>query len=267
MKDEIGHLAKVIIKNCEPLYLSDPFIRDGHTEEKANGTITYVKYNNVIYGITCAHIYYQMENNKWLTVFSTNRVVYQFGHYDADGYVSHFRVLRKNPENTERPDIAIIRFDEPFLSMHLSGKGKKPIDLDGWIEPDWRSLKMAMACGFPTEHKTETDLRVSAKLVHVIAEVAGDISLTRPSFLLASTLSEENEFFFSGMSGGPVYCEAGNNRLLTLIGIIFEGQPGSSTEWRNRGESSFLTKCDIQIWAYIVTPSIFENWLKQLNYI
>lgn len=81
------------------------------------------------------------------------------------------------------------------------------------------------------------------------------------SFLLTSSLDADNKYFFSGMSDGPVYSVQNLKDNPNLIGIVFEGVPGSSTEWNARDESSFYTGRDIQIKAYTLTPEIFEQWL------
>lgn len=264
------NLGKIVITNCEPLYLSKHFMQDGHTSEKANGTITYIKFKNVIYGVTCAHVHFMQKigtkEEKILTVFG-DRLVYQFGLLGQDGYKSDFRPLRKSPTDIQTPDIAIIKLNEPYPSIHMTRKGKTAIDLDKWSTPNWRETGMAMACGFPTEHKSQNESVVSAGLAQVIAEPASEISPDRDSFLLASSLEEDNNIYFSGMSGGPVYVEHPVEGEITIVGIVYEGTPGSSEEWQNRGDSSFLTNKDVQIRAHTFTPIIFEKWLKQVGYL
>lgn len=270
MGDETKEYGKIVVSHCEPLYLSKHFMQDGHSAEKANGTVTYVKYKNVVYGITCAHIYFYQNlgssGEKILTVFG-ERLVYQFGVHYPEGYKSHFRSMRSSPSDTKNPDIAIIQLNEPFPSIHMGRKGKQAIDLDRWVEPSLSDAKMAMACGFPTEHKSQNDSVVSAELAQVFAEPASTLSQDRESFLLASSLEEDCNIYFSGMSGGPVYLDGTDDGKITIVGIVYEGVPGSSKEWEVRGPESFLTKKDIQIRAHTFTPEIFERWLKQVGYL
>ena len=87
------------------------------------------------------------------------------------------------------------------------------------------------------------------------------------SFLISSSLESDNTLFFSGMSGGAVYHIATSETPPTIIGIVFEGFPGSSIEWQSRDDQSFLTRKDIQIWAYTFTPEIFENWLRLAGFV
>ena len=126
---------------------------------------------------------------------------------------------------------------------------------------------MAMACGFPTEHKSQNDSTVSAELAQVVAELTSTLSWERDSFLLSSSLEVDCEIFFSGMSGGPVYLDGAGDKEICLMGIVYEGSPGSSAEWESRSDDSFLTKKDIQIRAHTITPEIFGDWLRRVGFL
>ncbi|GLS05933.1 hypothetical protein GCM10007860_30970 [Chitiniphilus shinanonensis] len=255
-------LHKIAGTHSEPLFLSPPWMSGGHTIEKANGTITYISYRGGLYGVTCAHIYdYQFSSNppKWLTVHGLQRVIYQFGFFDQSGYKSLFRSLRLSDPSL--PDIAIVRLDAAFASINMEAKGKIAIDLDSWIEPTWADLKCPVAFGYPTEHKTESEGLVQAPLISVTAELTRPIGPNDVSFLMASSLEQENSYYFSGMSGGAVYCHFADAPP-SVVGVVFEGSPGSSIEWQNRTEESFYTREDIQIRAHKLTPDIFQSWLS-----
>jgi hypothetical protein len=255
-------------KHSDPLYLSKPWLQGGHTSQKANGTITYVQYGGDVYGVTCAHIYDQqfaVEPNLWLTIHGKKRYIYQLGGFTADGYRSSLRPLRK-PEEREGPDIAILRLDDAFKEIHLTRRGKAAINLDTWSEPAWNELKCPVAFGYPTEHKTDTEEFLQAPFAAVVAELTRPISPESESFLMASSLEKENSFYFSGMSGGAVYAVSDSDPLITFVGIVFEGVPGSSKEWESRSTDSFYTKNDIQIRAHTVTPTIFGTWLAMAGW-
>lgn len=255
-------LHKAAATHSEPLFLSPPWINGGHTMKKANGTITYISYKGSLYGVTCAHIYdYQFESSppKWLTVHGQQRVIYQFGYFDQSGYKSMFRSPRL--PGAMLPDIAIIKLDEAFASIHMQSKGKVPIDLDSWVEPTWSDLKLPVAFGYPTEHKTESDGLLQTHLISVTAELPRPIEPNDESFIMTSSLEQESKYYFSGMSGGPVFCHF-SNALPSIVGIVFEGSPGSSIEWQNRNEESFYTRKDVQIRAHKLTPDVFQNWLS-----
>ena len=188
-------LHKAAATHSEPLFLSPPWMSGGHTTEKANGTVTYISYKGSLYGVTCAHIYdYQFASTppKWLTVHGQKRVIYQFGYFDQSGYKSMFRSLRLS--DATLPDIAIIKLDAAFASIHMQAKGKVPIDLDSWVEPTWSDLKSPVAFGYPTEHKTESDGLLRAPLIGVTAELTRPIGPNDESFLMASSLEQENKY-------------------------------------------------------------------------
>jgi hypothetical protein len=256
------HVHKTASKNCEPLFLSKPFLSDGHDVETANGTITFVRYQGEIFGVTCAHVFYQqMVSRKWLTLHGKNRYVYQLGVFTANGYQSNFRPLRGDG-GTEGPDIALIYFGESVEQIHFPRKNKAAVDLDSWSKPNWEHIKVPVAFGYPTEHKNQAGDYLQSPLIGVAAEATRLLSEYDESFLMVSSLSEENTYYFSGMSGGPVYHVADSDSAPTLIGIVYAGVPGSSAEWQKRDTQAFLTKCDVQIRAHSLTPEIFERWLR-----
>lgn len=266
MAEVPDHVHKVALSHCEPLFLSLPFLGDGHSSEKANGTITFIEYKGRIFGVTCAHVYdEQVTAGKWLTLHGKDRYIYQLGTFTQDGYKSLLRPLRDKSD--DGPDIAIIELGESVRKIHFERKGKQAINLDNWAEPSWSEIKVPVAFGYPTEHKTKPENLLSSQLVSVAAEATRAITANDESFLLASSLESDNTYFFSGMSGGPVYHVADPKANPTLIGIVFQGIPGSSAEWEARDEQSFLTRKDIQIRAHTLTPNIFDEWLRQAGFL
>lgn len=259
------HVDKAAFKHSDPLYLSPQFLQGGHTSFKANGTATYVRYQGGVYCVTCAHIYeeqFRVGAPLWLTLHGNNKVVWNLGHYTADGYRSNFVSLRSR--DPRGPDIAIMQMSDLLIEKQLLDRGKAPIDLDVWEEPDWSVLRTPVAFGFPTEHKSDSDQHVRAPFLGVVAELARKISPSDETFLMASSLSEPNRFFFSGMSGGAVYAIADSEQHpLTAIGIVFEGSPGSSAEWAARDSQSFMSRDDVQLRSQTMTPEIFGGWLAQ----
>lgn len=262
MAEVPDHIHKIAASHCEPLFLSSPFMRDGHDVEKANGTITFVEFQGRLFGVTCAHVYDQQTlSGKGLTLHGKERCAYQLGSFGPKGYRSSFKSLRTD-RSESGPDIAIIELGESVKQNHLERKGKKAMNLEAWEEPDWFDISIPVAFGYPTEHKSQSNDVLRAPLLAVAAEVTRPISPTDSTFLLASSLTEGNPYFFSGMSGGPVYHVSGPDASPVIVGIVFEGSPGSAVEWDARNNQSFLTRSDIQIRAYVFTPAIFEEWLS-----
>lgn len=267
MADVQDRAHKIAVRNCEPLFLSSPFIQCGHNVEKANGTITFIEYRTRIFGITCAHVYYeQIRSGKWLTLHGSERYIYQLGAFTAKGYESLFRPMRK-ASDIDGTDIAIIELGETIRQIHFPRKNKEAINLDTWAEPNWSEVQVPVAFGYPTEHKIQSEDFISAPLAAVAAAVTRPLSPSESTFLIASSLETDNTLYFSGMSGGPVYHVASPDTDPSLIGIVFEGVPGSSIEWQSRGEQSFLSRKDIQIRAHILTPAIFEDWLRLVGFL
>ena len=267
MADVPDHIHKLAATHCEPLFLSLPFIGNGHNADKANGTITFIEYKRRIFGVTCAHIYdEQIPSGKWLTLHGSKNYAYQLATFTPEGYISLFRPLRDRISD-RGPDIAIIELGESVREIHFERKGKQAINLDNWVEPNWSEITVPVAFGYPTEHKSKSENDISSPLIAVAAEATRPITETDESFLLASSLEVENTFFFSGMSGGPVYHVPDSDAAPIIIGIVFEGVPGSSKEWESRDEQSFLTSNDIQIRAHTLTPKVFDQWLRQARFL
>lgn len=120
-------IHKIAATHCEPLFLSSPFMRDGHGVENANGTITFIQFLGRLFGVTCAHVYAQQAlSGKWLTLHGKDRCIYQLGIFGPEGYRSLFRSLQKESGKTG-PDIAIIELGESVKQVHFERKGKQAI--------------------------------------------------------------------------------------------------------------------------------------------
>lgn len=254
---------------CAPIFLSKPFMQDGHTAEKANGTMTFVKYQNAGYAVTCSHVYHQQKlhtsSERHLTAVGNSKTVFQFGGYGPDVYVSAFKALQKTELDNENPDIAIAPVGRSFIELYMLKNNKDFIDLDNWIEPDWGYNCHKLACGYATEHKVQTETHVLAAYFQAILEPTLPANPTRNTFSLFSSLEKEHNLYFSGMSGGPVFTKFEESKNLSAIGIIFEGTPGSSKEWALRDEGAFFTGSDVKLDALLLTPSIFKQWLQMAD--
>jgi hypothetical protein len=250
-------IHKLALQNTDPLFLTDSYLSGGHGSQVANGTLTYVRFCNRLYGITCGHVVEEAhEKDKLLSVHGKESYVYQFSRESQTNAKNSFISL-----SGEGLDVAVVALPERFCELHFEKKGKVAIELESLKEPGWEDVVVPVAFGYPTEQKDEEGGFVQAPLAGVAAELTNPICQSDEKFTLFSTLEHEHNTFFSGMSGGPVFHLLNPSDPPTLIGIIFEGLPGSSQNWLARDAQSFLSMKDIQIFAYRFTPQIFQSWL------
>lgn len=76
-------------------------------------------------------------------------------------------------------------------------------------------------------------------------------------------MEEPNQFFFSGVSGGPIFLS--NAKNIWPVGIIYEGQPGNSADFEElkSKEEAFFTKEDLLIKGVTLNPEVFSDWLSR----
>lgn len=250
---------------CAPLWLSKPFMQDGHDANKANATVTFIKYKGKGYAVTCAHVYYQQkigaDEFRELTLFGNSPIIVSFFDFSLGSPASAFRPLIDDSPKANGPDIAIAPANFA-IQQYMKDNNKEWLDLDSWEEPDWSINSPKVAVGYATEHKSTDGKYVLSGFVQAVAESPSGVESTRDKFMLFSQLEEEHEVFFSGMSGGPVFYQYEDDREAVPIGIIYEGSPGSSLEWEKRGHESFLTGSHIKIDAQLLTPNTFKEWLS-----
>ena len=110
-------------------------------------------------------------------------------------------------------------------------------NLDCWREPDWSKVRFGLANGYPDEHKKNVSAnsidQVANQLITVVAEVASPVSNIQRTITLNSALDNPHSWYFSGLSGGPLYFVEGleerqaEDDELFPVGIVFEGYPSS----------------------------------------
>ena len=92
---------------------------------------------------------------------------------------------------------------------------------------------------------------------------------------LNSALNDPHSWYFSGLSGGPLYFVEGleerqaEDDELFPVGIVFEGYPSSgrteAVEARD-ASAAFLTDKDLFIRALALSPPIFDEWLRDCRF-
>ena len=268
-------------RQTDPAWLQDHFLSTGHDDKTKNATVTFVKRRDRHYAVTCRHVAKSVENPqlipgaKFPTIaLHVDRAVLNLSGFTARG---HVQAVRSPDSDSDQKDIDIgIAPLDGGAHWHIlaTSKRKVPIDLDQWREPDWSKVKYCLAAGYPDEHKNrvtnEGSEQVASPFFTVVAEIGSGLGRTVRIITLSSTLNEPHGYFFSGMSGGPVYAIEGREHEtveddeLLPVGIIFEGFPGSGRPDQQTASTatSFLTDRDLFFRALTLTPEIFDEWLR-----
>lgn len=259
-------LDRQLHRHCEPLFFLDAFVESGHSKATPNATVTYVKHRNWYYAVTCGHVVDVLSNKdknpdgRLVLATMYSRSISRYAELDVNS--GSYRTTFKVPSSSGLgvgPDIAIHPLGEA-MSWMAENKGKLPIDLDTWVEPQWEKVKYACAVGFATEHKSTVADKVESWLHVVTAEVASNLGPSSEKITISATLDKPHGRFFSGMSGGALFGDDSSDHIRP-IGIVVQGSPGGSTGWSNRGAQAFVTENDIVITGLVLSPIRFEQWL------
>lgn len=249
-------LYKNPAKHCAALVVTENILKDENgwpkfaqpTDELRNGTLTFVKANSKVYGITCWHV---VEHYRNQTTKSGNTYSHTMRTMVNGFYVVLDRFIRPQPQLGVPPiDIAIRELDPEFPEAI----GKIPIDLDTNIDPP-KHIGHGYAVGFPesTKYKKMEDqsgYRVSMPQVEILAEIE---AMPVCRFTLYSELEQKPaQTDYSGMSGGPIFWSTEEH--YGMFGVIYEGGVGSEL-------SDSKT---IFVYGELATPEIIKGWIKQL---
>lgn len=213
-----------------------------------NGTLTFVKSEGRVFGITCWHV---IEHFRKKLQESGNQFSHSMRTMVNGFYVVLDRFIRPEPQFGDPPiDIAVRELNPDLLSTI----GKEAIDLDLLLDPP-QSLEHGLGVGFPETMKYKkmednAGYRVSMPQVEILAEIGG---LPTRRFTLFSELAEKPvQTDYSGMSGGPIFWSTENT--FGIFGIIYEGGVGSEL---SEGRTVYL-------YGELATPSIIKGWLNQV---
>ncbi|MBF0376252.1 MAG: hypothetical protein HQK72_02100 [Desulfamplus sp.] len=257
---------------CLPVFFHQYFLVDGHTEKTNNATLTFFKYNNRRYMVTCLHVIDILDekrdktNDYWHTLsLSLGRTFLQLSDMDHSDPTKRKDVFRKITENfgEEQVDIVIAPIDDIRWSWIQSEKLKQTIDLDNWIAPKWADMDMGSVFGYPTKHKSQKGDYVASPCVTIFAEIVSNLNENSNQITLFSTLEKPHGYYFSGISGGPIFVSSDEDRRYP-IGIVYEGQPGSPKDLTTEeSEQSIFSENDILIKGFVLTPDIFSTWIER----
>ena len=269
-------------RQTDPAWLQDHFLSKGHDETTRSATFTFVKRHGRHYAVTCRHIIEAISDPKMIpgarnptVAIHIGKRVLNLSYFTAKGLALGIHVPHAETKQ-EEVDVAIAPLEDSYWDLLTSRKNKVAIDLDNWREPNWQSVKYCLAAGYPDEHKgkvlSEGGEKVGNQLVVVVAEVSSRLARSERLIALSSTLDKAHCYYFSGMSGGPVYAVEGHEQRevedeeLFPIGIIFQGYPSSGrldVQSGTDAASAFLTDKDLFFRALTLTPKSFDEWLQK----
>jgi hypothetical protein len=269
-------------RHTDPAWLQDHFLGTGHDEKTRNATFTFIKRNGRHYAVTCRHVVDSLSDAAIVPAVKNptialhvGKAVLNLSYFTAQGLVLGVN-SPKGGTAQDGVDVAIASLDGGYWHMLVKDKNKAPIDLDTWREPDWNAVKYCLAAGYPDEHKEkvvgDTGPSVASPFAVVCAEATSKLGRNERLIVLSSALEKPHGYYFSGMSGGPIYAIEGHEQRkvedeeLFPVGIVFEGFPGSGrTDVHNDSDAmtTFLTDRDLFFRALTLTPEIFDEWLRK----
>lgn len=157
-------------------------------------------------------------------------------------------------------DLAIADISEHWDRLSAEW-GNRAIEMDpeNWREPRWARVKLLAAAGWPEIGKRNVTVngigRVRGTMTLIIADASGGISRHDDIVLMESRLNEPHGWFFSGVSGGPIYVI--QDDLIIPAGLLYEGWPQTKDDRHTE-----FTPNDIVIRGVTLTPTNFKKWLS-----
>lgn len=247
-------------QHCAALFLVEPSVGFTPKVEQRNGTVTFIEFNQRIYGLTCRHVVEALRRINgnasndltWVFATITQRTVFL-----ADRF--QFPEAR-DPFDDRKPDLAIRKI-HPKLCENI---GKRPFKLTP--SATMKEITYACAVGYPEELKgtRETEdsagYRIRMTCVQAVAEIGyfGD-----EKFSLHGELDAiPDAVRLSGMSGGPIF--RSDHETYDLLGIIYEAMPtipnslDASNESLGGGPRIFMK-------GWRVTYDDFASWVEELG--
>jgi len=248
-----------------------------YTEEASkirSATVTFVKYNQSYYAITCAHVIKQVvqETNKDIDALTGDYPEHtenlkKSGEYDRqlvsviDNFVTlnyEFKIPKPEIGTNQQPDIAIAKIS----SKDMKAIGKKAIPINKNIKSKIIN-PYSVAVGFPERKKYFIKKGKNHKqmvLPHaLISAKFNSKSLPENSFYIQDTAEIDtfSDNDFSGMSGGPVFWVDENEFGLT-------GLFSDSADNGRFNKSDYLESKDIFYKAEYASPELLKSLIDRL---
>lgn len=243
-------------KHCATIAVSESIIKDengvslGNPDASSrNGTLTFVKSEGKVFGITCWHVIEYLRRQIELT---------------GDPYSHSFYTMPVRPyiviDSFIRPqslteyhqlDVGIRQVKSDFVAAI----GKTPLEIDNMLVPD--SIEFGWAVGFPEGLKYEKEQLIENKAqvvslptVSILAEI--DETPSGKFMLYSEFENTDHHKSYSGMSGGPIFWS--HQDIYGIFGITYEA---SKCEGFSNGKS-------IMIAGELATPNIIKHWISQI---
>ena len=244
-----------IARACtDPLWIQHRFLATGHGETTDNGTATFIKFEGRHYVCTCAHVVEAAKDDNVLALMIDRTVLNCADFQKGPSGKLVYRHIFRFPDR-QRFDIAIAPIDFHWDILRTK-KGKSAIDLDAWQSVPWPQDPCYLAAGYPTEHKYSVEEKLAVRMTLIAAEPVSTMSPGSISFTLCSRVEAPHGYYFSGLSGGPIFLPEEADRLVP-VGIIIEGGPSSKS-----APGSFISDGNtILVRGLTLTPTIFKEWL------
>ena len=265
--DEVGSHQKQALSNCAPLYIMDAHLIEGYDESTRNGTATFVQLGGRYYACACRHMVEitQKRRESGRSKFATLALGYKQGFerlsfFTAEGLNDAVRAVPAGV-NEEFLDLAIADITS-FWDRFSSEWGSVAIEMDEdrWHEPRWARAELLAAAGWPEMGKrnvTTDDGRdiVRGTLMYTVAQVKGGLSRTDRVAMMESRLEQPHNWYFSGMSGGPMYVL--QDEKIIPVALLYDGWPQKLGDTHEKYDEHWIA-----IRGAVLTPSNFARWLN-----
>ena len=244
-------LVKRKFDYCSPIFITNRIYNAPQPKDR-NATITYLKFNDEEYGITCRHVLDYLKNQKASNRHNTF-AIYEYGNlFIGEDYLIP---LLEDYAEKDPPDIAIIKLRQGFLKAIK----KLSIPLNTKLL-DPKQITHGLACGYPEclQMKSVEGEYANIKIFSA-ALLAEKNSIINKRITLFSELDElSNIADYSGMSGGPIFWSEENG--YGLLGIILKTM--NPVMDSDESAKKILDYNHLHIEGEIITSDRFAGWLK-----
>jgi hypothetical protein len=249
--------------HCAPLFILDFFLHGGHDASTRNATATFVTFGGKYYACTCRHAVELVQllrekkaaPNPTLALFFDKTMI-PLSFFTAEGLKDAISIVAGDGEE----DLAIADITQFWPRLAAIGKVAIEMDEERHRAPRWAKAQMLAAVGFPERNKRNVTRedgqeRVFGTMTLILSDKSGDVDRHNLVVEMKSTFEEPHGWYFSGISGGPMYVI--QDERLIPVGIAFEGWPQSPTQKPH----PTLTDKDIVVRGLTLTPENFKRWL------